>query len=155
MIFLKIVVDADACPVKREIIQVAQEFFLPVMLFLDTSHILEYEEPNITVVTVEKGRDCADFVMANHTEKEDIAVTGDYGLAAMLLAKKAYVVHPNGFLFHDNNIDCLLMKRHLAQKQRRQGHYCGHIKKRTAQDQIHFFQFFRQFVSEKQKNTHL
>lgn len=145
---MKILVDADACPVKDEIISVAQEFHLPVIMFIDTSHDLTYTSGDIKVITVDQGRDSADFALANRTETGDIAITSDYGLASMLLAKKAYVVHPNGFALDKNNIDHLLFQRHISRKMRQQGKYGSHFKKRSREDNTIFLEYFKRLCQE-------
>lgn len=134
---MKILVDADACPVKDAIIHTGSAFGIPVYLFIDTSHSLYYTEKGVKVITVDQGRDSVDFALCNQASKGDIAVTADYGLASMLLAKKAYVVHPNGFALDEHNIDILLFKRHIAQEMRRQKKgYTRFKKRRPADDQI-------------------
>ena len=139
---MKILVDADACPVKDAIIKVGCVFDIPVLLFIDTSHSLYYSLENVKVITVDQGRDSVDFALANQTNRGDVAVTGDYGLASMLLAKNAHVVHPNGFALDESNIDVLLFKRHIAAKMRRQGKGHSKFKKRSAADDATFENYF-------------
>ena len=122
---MRITVDADACPVKEIILETASKYNIPVTMVTDTSHIL-YGMPCETVV-VDKGHDSADIAIANRVQKGDIAVTQDYGLACMLMAKGANVVNQNGF-----------MRRHISAKQRRGGKRSGHIKPRSAEDDERF-----------------
>ncbi len=134
---MKILVDADACPVKEIIERVAKEHGLPVVMLTDTSHILSstYSE----VVLVSKAPDAVDFALINRTAKGDIVVTQDYGVAAMALGKGAYAIHPNGKIYTDSNIEVLLMERDIAKKCRRDGaRIKGHAKKRTNADDDHF-----------------
>ena len=49
----------------------------------------------------------------------DIVVSQDYGVAAMALGKGAYGIHPSGKWYTDENIDQMLMERHLNKKARR------------------------------------
>ncbi len=137
---MNIFVDADACPVKDIIIKTAKEFSIPVYLFVDTSHILS--DSYSTVITVDKASDSVDFAIANRIHKGDIAVTQDYGLASMLLAKGAYVVHQNGFLYDENNIDRLLFERHISKEMRRQGKRGGRFHARKEEDNIRFASCF-------------
>lgn len=139
---MKILVDADACPVKDIIERVAKEYGLPVMMLTDTSHILTsaYSE----IVLVSKAPDAVDFALINRTAKGDIVVTQDYGVAAMALGKGAYAIHPSGKIYTDSNIDVLLMERDIAKKCRRDGERIkGHAKKRTNADDERFAQAFR------------
>lgn len=129
---MKILVDADACPVKQEIVSCAAKHGLEVIMVCDVAHMLFYEEEFVTVVTVDQGADSADLAIANRTEPNDICVTQDYGLASLLLAKRAVVLHPNGFFYTAENIDRMLFERHLSKEMRRQKRSRGgHIKKRT------------------------
>lgn len=133
---MEIIVDADACPVKEIIITEAKKYSVPVTMVTDTSHILDFDYCNI--ITVDKGHDSADIAIANLVRKGDIAVTQDYGLACMLMAKGGHVLNQNGFIYTDENIDSLLMRRHISAKQRRGGKRSGHIKPRTAEDNERF-----------------
>ncbi len=150
---MKILVDADACPVKEIIERIAQEHQLPVLMFIDTSHILysDYSE----ILLVSKAPDAVDFALMNRTEKGDIVISQDYGVAAMALGKGAYAIHPNGKLYSDSNIDILLMERDIAKHYRNAGtrrggkshlrghaHLGGHIKKRTSAEDDKFAQAF-------------
>lgn len=70
---MKILVDADACPVKEIIVRQAKKRRIPVVMLLDTSHILN--DGYSTVITVDKGRDSVDIRLANLLEEGDIVVT--------------------------------------------------------------------------------
>lgn len=133
---MKILVDADACPVKHIIEKVAKEYVLPVYMFIDTSHILtsDYSE----IITVSQAPDAVDFALMNQLSAGDIVVTQDYGVAAMALGKKAYAIHNSGRIYTDENINQMLFERHISKKQRAQGRMRGKIKKREEKDDIYF-----------------
>ncbi|HCL02659.1 MAG TPA: YaiI/YqxD family protein [Lachnoclostridium phytofermentans] len=136
---MKIVVDADACPVKGIIEQVAKEHQIEVIMFIDTSHVLYSDYSKI--ITVSKAPDAVDFALLNQTNPDDIVVTQDYGVAAMALGKKAKALHPSGKIYTNENINQMLFERHIAKEQRRHGKQnlrCKNNKKRTAQDDIRF-----------------
>lgn len=136
---MKILVDADACPVKDIIVACAKKDAIPVIMVTDVSHLLQYTETFVTVVTVDQGPDSADLAIANRTSAGDVCITGDYGLAALLLAKRAQVLHPNGFFYTSENIDRMLFERHLSREMRRQKKgRSGVIKKRTVEDDASF-----------------
>lgn len=147
---MKILVDADACPVKEIILQEAKAYSIEVVMVCDTAHQLWYDLPFVSVRTVDKGSDSADLVLANLAAKEDICVTADYGLAALFLAKGADVLHPNGFFYHQETIDRMLFERHLSKEMRRQKkRFSGHIKKRTAEQDAAFRQALERVLREK------
>lgn len=144
---MKILVDADACPVKRIIEEVAIELQIPVLMFIDTSHMLssDYSE----VIMVSKAPDAVDFALINRTAMGDIVVTQDYGVAAMALGKGAYAIHQSGLLFTEDNIDRMLMERHIAKKSRRAGERVGgYSKKRTTVENEKFKASFH-FICRK------
>jgi uncharacterized protein YaiI (UPF0178 family) len=142
---MKILVDADACPVKDIIVRVAKQLNLRVLMFIDTSHSLNdgYSE----VTTVDKGRDSVDIALINQTQKNDIIITQDYGVAAMALAKQAHCINQNGLIYTNENIDSLLFERHLSQKVRRAGGKTGNPRKRTQEDNERFEKAFRQLCN--------
>ena len=75
-------------------------------------------------------------------------VSQDYGVAAMALGKRAYAIHQSGKWYTDDNIDRMLMERHLNKKARR-GSAKNHIKgpkKRTNEDDERFAQSFEKLV---------
>ncbi len=116
---MRIYVDADACPVKDIIVDVARKAKIPVIMVIDTSH--EYVDGYSQVIVVSKGMDAADFALVNLSNKGDIVVTQDYGVAAMALAKGAFVINQNGMIYSSENIDGLLMGRHVNKKIRSAG----------------------------------
>ena len=82
---MKILVDADACPVVKKIESVARQHQIPVILFCDTSRILQSSYSQIEVVGA--GPDAVDFALIKECTAGDIVITQDYGLAAMALSK--------------------------------------------------------------------
>ncbi|HHT96960.1 MAG TPA: YaiI/YqxD family protein [Clostridiales bacterium] len=116
---MRILVDADACPVKNLIEKIAKELKIPVIMFVDTSHVLKSDYSEIVIVS--KAPDAVDFVLINNSEKGDVIVTQDYGVAAMALGKGAYAIHPNGKVYTDFNIDMMLAQRHAARVNRMAG----------------------------------
>jgi uncharacterized protein YaiI (UPF0178 family) len=137
---MRILVDADACPVKEIIIRLAKERSIPVMMLIDTSHQLNdgYSE----VVVVDKQADSVDLALFCRLTRDDIVVTQDFGLAAMVLGKGAKAVNQNGLVFTNDNIDKLLMDRHMGQKVRRSGGRTKGPPKRTSEDNDRFEKVF-------------
>ncbi len=133
---MQILVDADACPVKEIIVNIAKQHSIPVLMIIDTSH--ELFDGYSTIITVDKARDSVDIKLINLLKKGDIVVTQDYGVAAMGLGKGAKVINQNGFIYSDSNIDRLLFERHLGQKVRKAGGRTNNAKKRTKEDNENF-----------------
>lgn len=87
------------------------------------------------VFYVDQGYQMVDMKIANNCRKEDIIVTQDYGVASMVLGKGCYAINPRGFIYNTNNIDEMLMQRHIAAKIRRGGGKLQNPKKRTKEDE--------------------
>ncbi len=143
---IRILVDADACPVKQIIVKAAREHGVPVVMFIDTSHVLNdgYSE----VITVDKSADSVDIALANRASRGDIVVTQDYGVAALVLPKGVRALNQNGLVYTNDNIDRLLFERHLGQKVRRAGGRTGGPRKRTAEDDERFERTFRAILEQ-------
>ena len=133
---MKILIDADGCPVVKQTIEIAKEKQIEVMVFCDTSHIINSDYAK--TVTVSKGADSADFRIVNLIKNGDIVITQDYGLAAMCLAKTDCVLNQNGLIYSQNNIDSLLAQRHISKKIRRAGGRTKGPAKRTAEQDEKF-----------------
>lgn len=133
---MQIFIDADGCPVVDATLRIAASYGLACTILCDTAHVFERE--GATTVTVEKGADSVDFKLVNLLHSGDIAVTQDYGLAAMCLARGAYPISQNGLIFTDRNIDQLLFSRYVSKKVRRAGGRLKGPAKRTAEQDAAF-----------------
>ena len=145
---MKIFVDADACPVVRIVEKIAEKYEVPVTLLCDTNHVLASDYSEVMIVGA--GADAVDFKLISLCHPGDIVVTQDYGVAAMALGKKAYAIHQSGKWYTDENIDQMLMERHLAKKARR-GSSKNHLKgprKRTAEDDERFAESFEKLIGK-------
>lgn len=149
---MQILIDADACPVIKITEKTAREYQIPVTLLCDTNHILQSDYS--TVKTIGAGADAVDFALINLCKKGDIVVTQDYGVAAMALGKGAYAIHQSGRRYTDENMDRLLMERHLSKKARRasaKNHLKGPVK-RSKEDDLVYEQSLRKLVEEIRGN---
>lgn len=143
---MKIFVDADACPVVDIVEDIASEYKLEVTLLCDTNHVLmsDYSE----VIVVGAGADAVDYKLISICHRGDIVVTQDYGVAAMALGKGAFAIHQSGKWYTNENIDQMLMERHLNKKARRASSR-NHIKgprKRTEEDDQRFAESFEKLL---------
>jgi len=126
-------IDADSCPVVDIAIRVSRQAGLDCVIVCDTSHV--FEKAGARTITVSRGADSVDFALVNMIQKGDVAVTQDYGLAAMCLAKGAIPVSQDGMIYSDDNIDALLSQRHTAKKIRMaRGRLKGPSKRTPEQD---------------------
>ena len=139
---MQIFVDADACPVVGIVEEIAEKYSIPATLLCDMNHVLysDYSE----VIVVGAGADAVDYKLISICHKGDVIVSQDYGVAAMALGKGAYAIHQSGKWYTNENIDQMLMERHLNKKARRSSHK-NHMKgprKRTEEDDVRFAQSF-------------
>lgn len=144
VLVLRVLVDADACPVKHIITRIAKEYNIPVIMFIDTSHVLNNTVSE--VVTVDKQRDSVDIALINKTAAGDVVVTQDYGLAALALGSGARVLNQNGLIYSGDNIDQLLFERHMGQKVRRSGGRTSGPRKRVKEDDVKFEEALRRVL---------
>ena len=143
---MQIFVDADACPVVDIVETIAGKYNISTTLLCDTNHILysDYSE----VIVVGAGADAVDYKLISICHKGDVVVSQDYGVAAMALGKGAYAIHQSGRWYTNENIDRLLMERHMAKKAR-MGKGKHHLKgpaKRTQEDDDRFRESFEKLV---------
>ena len=144
---MKVLVDADACPVTRIVEQVAKKNNIGCILLCDTNHVLASDYSEVKVIG--SGPDAVDFALLNLCRRGDVVVTQDYGVAAMILGKGAYGIHQSGKWYTNQNIDQLLMERHLAKKAR-MGKGKHHLKgpsKRTVENDKHFLESFEKLIA--------
>ncbi len=143
---LQILVDADACPVVRQVEEVACRYRLPVTLLCDEHHMMQSDYCQVRHVS--SGADAVDIALMNLCRRGDIVVTQDYGVAAMALGKGAYAIHHSGKQYTNDNIDLMLMERHLARKARRASgkHHVHGPAKFTEEDRSRFRRDFEALV---------
>lgn len=126
---MKIYIDADGCPVVRSTLKIATEFHVPCVIICDTAHRIEHD--GVETIVVGKGTDSVDFKLVNLIQKGDIAITQDYGLAAMCLSKRAIVLNQDGKEYTNENISGLLEFRAISKKIRQSGGRMKGMSKRS------------------------
>jgi len=144
---VQIYVDADACPVKDEVMRVAERHGLPVHI-VSNSWMRLADSPLINRVIVEDGPDAADDWIANEIGACDIAVTADIPLAARCLEAGAKVIGPTGKPFTEDGIGMALAMRDLMADLRETGEVRGSNPAFTRQDRSRFLQALEQAIQE-------
>lgn len=133
---MKVLIDADGCPVVDIAIEIAKENKVECVIMCDTSHV--FERDGARTITLSKGADSVDFALVNLAQKDDVVVTQDYGLAAMCIGRCYAVISQDGMEYTDFNIDGLLLQRHSAKKIRMAGGRIRGAAKRTPQQDENF-----------------
>lgn len=149
---MKILIDADGCPVVDITVSLSKQYNTECVIICDTSHV--FNKDGVETVVVEKGADSVDFRLVNMLSKGDIAVTQDYGLAAMCLSRGAVPINQNGLVFNDKNIDELLFSRYVSKKIRMSGgRLKGPAKRTKEQDEKFIFQMKKLLDSKCEKEN--
>ncbi|MDD3365292.1 MAG: YaiI/YqxD family protein [Syntrophomonas sp.] len=143
---MKILVDADACPVKDIIEKAAKEYKLKLILVSNINHLIQSDYGE--VVVVDGLSQAADMAIINLTRTGDIVITQDYGLASIVLAKGGMALHPLGKQFTEDNIDGLLMQRYINNKVRKAGGRIHGPHKRNAADNSLFEERIRAIIDK-------
>ncbi len=145
---MQIFVDADACPVVRIVEKLAEKYSISCTLLCDTNHVLTSEYSKVVIVGA--GADAVDFKLISLLSRGDICVSQDYGVAAMALGKGCYAIHQSGKWYTNENIDQMLMERHLAKKERRatKKHHIKGPAKRTKEDDLRFEASFEKMIQK-------
>lgn len=143
---IKIYVDGDACPVKDEIIRVAERYNVAVVI-VSNGGLRPSRDPMIQHVIVPHGADVADDWIAENIGAGDVAVTSDIPLAQRCLDKKARVLGPTGKPFTDENIGMAIAMRGLKQDLRESGEIKGYNPGFTKADRSNFLQALDRFLA--------
>ena len=131
---MKVLIDADACPVVDIAVALCHKYSIECILLCDTAH--EMHREGAQTLVFDKGADSVDFALVNRVAPGDIVITQDYGLASMCLAKCATVLHQDGWQYTEYNIQALLFQRHESKKYRASGGRTkGPGKRKAEQDQ--------------------
>ena len=109
---MKILIDGDACSKIVMIEKIAKQKHIPCRIYCDASRDIYSDYSEVHIVDI--GFNSADMAIIKHCKKGDIVVTNDTGLAAIILAKSAYVINNHGMEFTDDNITQMLMRRHIC-----------------------------------------
>jgi uncharacterized protein YaiI (UPF0178 family) len=140
----RILVDADACPVKDIVVREAKAAAWPVTMVFDTAH--EIHDGYSESIQCDKGTDSVDYAILERTTPGDIVITQDYGLASMVLARGAKALHPSGREYTEDNILGLLTRRAMH-KRLRKTRMKG-PKARTKEDDVRFEAALRSLICD-------
>ena len=141
---MKVLIDADACPVVDIAVNICRKHGIPCLLLCDTSHACYWEGADPLIF--DKGADSVDFALVNRVAPGDIVITQDYGLASMCLGRNARILHQDGWEYTFDNISGLMEQRHAAKKHRLAGGRTKGPGKRTKAQDIAFENAFQQLL---------
>ncbi|MBN1578602.1 MAG: YaiI/YqxD family protein [Chitinispirillaceae bacterium] len=142
---LHIYIDADACPVKREVYRVAERYRLNVTLVSNSRMRIPFD-PRIWLKIVGDGVDAADQWIVEQIQDRDIVVTADIPLAGRCLKKGARGIGPTGKPFTEDNIGAAVAMRDLLSELRGAGTITGGPPPLTQRDRSRFLQQFDEMI---------
>ncbi|MFC4710208.1 YaiI/YqxD family protein [Enterococcus eurekensis] len=149
---MRFVIDGDGSPVKEEVIRLGKEFQLPVLIITSVDHYTMKEYPDfVQFIYVDKGADRADYQIVKEIKPGDLLITQDYGLASLVLPKKARVFHHSGMEYLPETIDQLLMQRYIGGQMRKAGKRTKGPKPFTASDRQLFYEIMMDVVEAELK----
>ena len=133
---MKIIIDADACP--KTVLAICQQVANRAGVTVWTVASFNHHITNDNHVVVGSNPQEADMKIINLTEPGDIVITQDWGLAALVLGKKALALSPSGREYSPDKIEFLLEEREVKAKLRRSGGRTKGPKKRSLEDDEKF-----------------
>lgn len=144
---MNIFVDADSCPVKKEIISLANEYDLNVFFVASYKHQPSEEIGGIWKY-VDSHFQAVDLFIVNHLQKGDLLITQDIGLASLATSKGGYAFSPRGNQYSESEMAYILDIRHLQAKARRSGRFEKGARPFTDADRKQFLKKVRRFLSK-------
>lgn len=145
-------VDADACPVKDEVLKVAARHDL-VVTFVSNGGLRPSRDPMVRHVVVSKSADAADDWIVENVRANDIVVTADIPLAARTVPLGAHVIGPTGRPFTPETIGMAVAMRDLNQHLRETGESKGYNASFGSQDRSRFLSALDQAVRRALNST--
>jgi hypothetical protein len=149
---LEIYVDADACPVKEEVLRVAARHGLHVHV-VSNQWLRLPGDAKVEMVVVGDGLDAADDWIAGRIGASDVAVTADIGLAARCLAAGAQAIRPTGKPFDESSIGMAQAMRDLTADLRDRGEISGGAPAFSKQDRSRFLQALEAAVQAARRSV--
>ena len=143
----RIFVDADACPVKDEVLRVAERHGLEVYI-VSNSGMRPSRDPRVRQIIVPQTPDAADDWIADHIAPEDICVTADIPLAARCLEIGGTALHSNGKPFTKESIGMSLAMRDLMQQLREAGDVKGTNPPFAREDRSRFLRALEEAIQQ-------
>jgi uncharacterized protein len=140
-----IYVDADACPVKSEILKISDRAGV-LATFVANSGLRPSRDPLVRNVVVPQGADAADDWIVDNVTAADIVITADIPLAHRAVGKGACVLGPTGRQFTKDSIGMALAMRDLKQDLRESGAISGHNPSFSTKDRLKFTEALAQAV---------
>jgi len=149
-LLVRVFVDGDACP--RAVLQILLAETKNADLDLVVISSFNHPIKDVKQIIVGNEDQAVDIELINRIKKNDIVVTQDWGLAAMVLAKGAKCIAPNGQIYLKETIDFMLEERHIKAKHRKGGGRTKGPSARTKKDDEVFLENFKKIISHSENS---
>lgn len=147
---MRLLIDGDACPDRKQVIDLACHYHIETILFIDYAH--EIRDDRISIVYCEVGKDSVDTNILKYVTDQDVVITQDYGLASLCLMKDAMVLHVSGKRITEHNINRYLEFRYIGHMSRKSQNHIKGPKKRSKSDSQYFLRELEKiFIEERMK----
>jgi uncharacterized protein YaiI (UPF0178 family) len=144
---MKIYVDGDACPVKAEVVRVAERHNTMVYI-VSNAYMRLPDSPLVSRIVVDDGFDAADNWIADRAVRDDLVITADIPLAHRCVQQGASVIGPTGRPFDTQNIGNALAMRDLKSVLRESGEIRDHNPSFSKKDRSQFLQQLELTIQE-------
>lgn len=146
----RLFIDADGFPHMEAAIEIAESFSIAIVAVGNMTQNLGRLEDleGVQIIEVSDGMDATDFAIINHMQKGDIVLTGDTGLASLVLGKGGTAIDIRGNPYREQGMNERLLARHIAKKIRRRGGKTGGHKKITSSDREKFAEKLVSFLNK-------
>lgn len=143
---MRILVDGDATPQREDIACIGKKYNVEVIVYMDYAHLVYSDEYTVKQCSV--GSDSVDMMIISDVKENDLVITQDYGLSSLVLTKKAKVLHVNGTMIDESNIETLLMQRFVGAKLRKANKHIKGPKKRTKDIEDKFIESLEELIKQ-------
>ncbi|SHJ64534.1 hypothetical protein SAMN02745227_00319 [Anaerobranca californiensis DSM 14826] len=151
---MRILIDGDGCPkvVKGCCREIAKKYKIPLIIYTTLAHYTDLTESQEDYVFLDCKDQSVDIKLVNDTKQGDIVITGDYGLASMVLARGGNPIGVRGEIFTHDNIDNFLLIRHQNAKLRQAKLLKGGPAKYSKEDIDKFTKNLLYLITNKKNN---
>ena len=141
-------IDGDACPkiIKELIYKTSMRLQLEIILVANSSMFVP-NIPLIRLVTVDLGADVADNYIVAHVKENDIVITADIPLAALIVEKKAMAINVRGEIYTEENVREKLSMRNFMKELRDSGIETDGPQAFGPKDKEHFANSFNKILN--------
>lgn len=142
---MRVLVDADAFPNIKEIIELCKKYKKEIILYMDMNHV--FTDDYAVIKIIDSSFNAVDLFIENEVKKNDLVLTQDYGVATITISKGALCMNQYGNMYTEQNMDYLLEIKNNSRQLRKHHHLKG-PKKRTNKDKENLLNKLTEILEE-------